>query len=287
MLVHLIRLARPRDWAKAVFILLPLPFALRAGVGHVDLVRFAIGVAAFCLTASGIYVLNDARDVEADRAHPKKRLRPIASGAVPVAIAVPYGIGLAATGLGLGVASGHPTVVWILAIYLALNAVYTLGGKEVPLLDVFLLSSGFLLRVLAGCALVDAAPSNWLLLCTVWLALFLGFAKRRADLSRGMGAEVRTVRLGYTAGFLDQAMGIAAGIALLSYSLYSQEAQVFVHGRELAGLPFVAYGLLHYLRLASLDEVRDSPVEMAWRSRTLQVCGMGWLAATAWSLGVF
>jgi 4-hydroxybenzoate polyprenyltransferase len=287
MLRQLVRLARPRDWAKAVFILLPLPFALRAGVAHIHPLDLVLGIVGFCVTASGVYVLNDVRDAEADRGHPTKRHRPVASGAVPAAVAIPYGIGLLAAGLALGWASGHPPVVWLLLVYLALNACYTLGAKEIPLLDVFLIASGFVLRVLVGCSLVDAAPSNWLLICTIWLALFLGFAKRRADLSRGKGAEARPNRLGYSASFLDQTMGIAAGIAILSYALYSQEAQVFVRGRELAGMPFVAYGLLHYLRLAHLDQLRDSPVEMAWRSRTLQLCGAGWLLATGWSLGAF
>jgi 4-hydroxybenzoate polyprenyltransferase len=287
MLRHLVRLARPRDWAKAVFILLPLPFALRAGAGRIDPALVALGVIGFCLVSSGVYVLNDVRDAEADRAHPTKKKRPIASGAVPVRVALPYGATLIALGFALTAATRLPAALGLLATYLATNALYTLKGKEVPLLDVFLLASGFLLRVLVGCALVQATPSNWLLLCSIWVALFLGFAKRRADLSRGMGAEQRTVRLGYSAGFLEQAMGIAAGITLLSYSLYSQEAEVFVAGRELAGMPFVAYGLLHYLRLAHLDEVRDAPVEMAWRSRTLQLCGLGWLVATTWSLGLF
>ncbi len=102
-----------------------------------------------------------------------------------------------------------------------------------------------------------------------------------------MGAETQPARIGYRAGFLDQAMSIAAGVTLMSYVLYSQEAAVFVHGRELAGMPFVAFGLLHYLRLAHMDEVRVSPVEMAWRSRAIQLCSLGWLLATLWSLGVF
>jgi len=286
MLTALVRLARPRDWAKAVFIVLPLPFALRAGA-RIDPVAFAVGIAAFCVTASGVYVLNDLRDAEADRAHPQKRHRPIASGAVPPRVALPYGVALLALGLALALATRHRAVVELLVVYVGLNAVYTLGGKDVPLLDVFLLAAGFLLRVLVGCALVDAPPSTWLLICSFWVALFLSFAKRRADLARGKGAEQRPERLGYSASFLDQAMGIAVGITLLSYSLYSQEAKVFLPGRELAGLPFVAFGLLHYLRLANLNQVLVSPVEMAYGSRTLQVCGLGWLVATAWSLGAF
>jgi decaprenyl-phosphate phosphoribosyltransferase len=286
MISELIRLARPRDWAKSVFILLPVPFAWRAGAA-ISVRDLALGVLAFCLTASAVYVMNDLRDADADRKHPLKRRRPIASGAVPPRVAAPYGVALLAVGAGLAWATGHARVGAYLAIYVATNAVYSLGGKQVPILDVFLLASGFVLRVLTGCALVDAEPSNWLLTCSLWVALFLGFAKRRADFARGAGAEELPTRIGYTAHFLDQAMGIAAAVTLMSYALYSQEAAVFVRGRELAGMPFVAFGLLHYLRLAHLDVVRVSPVEMAWRSRALQLCSAGWLVATLWSLGVF
>lgn len=282
----LVRLARPRDWAKSVFVLLPVPFALRAGAS-LSLRDLALGVAAFCVTASGVYVWNDLRDAEADRAHPRKRLRPIASGAVSPALAAAYGGALLAGGLALAAATGHPHVLGYLVGYVAINAFYTLRGKQVPILDVFLLGSFYVLRVLVGCALVDAQPSNWLLTCSLWVALFLGFAKRRADFARGSGADEQPRRIGYTATFLDQAMSIAAGITLVSYALYSQEAAVFVAGRELAGMPFVAFGLLHYLRLAHIDEVRVGPVEMAWRSRALQICAAGWIVATLWSLGAF
>lgn len=287
MLKPLVRLARPRDWAKAVFILLPVPFALRAGEGHFDPLVLALGVAAFCLTSSGVYALNDVRDAEADRAHPTKRARPVASGAVPARTALLWGAGLVVAGLALAITTGRPAVVALLLAYLALNAVYTLRAKEVPLLDVFLLASGFAIRVLLGCALLGAPPSSWLLLCTLWVALFLAFGKRRADLCCGAGAAERSQRLGYTSGFLDHAMGIAASLAMLSYALYGHETGAFVAGRELAGLPFVAFGFLHVLRLAHLDELRDTPVELAWRSRTLQLCGAGWALATAWSLDLF
>jgi 4-hydroxybenzoate polyprenyltransferase len=282
----LVRLARPRDWLKSVFVLLPLPFALRAGA-QLDPVDFALGVAAFALTASSVYVWNDLRDAEADRAHPRKCTRPIAAGIVTPAVAVPYAIALLIAGFGLAFATGHRAVPAYLAVYVATNAFYTLAGKQVPILDVFLLASGFVLRVLVGCALVDAPPSNWLLTVSLWVALFLGFAKRRADFARGSGAEAAHARIGYTATFLDQAMSIATGVVLVSYALYSQEAAVFVKGRELAGMPFVAFGMLHYLRIAHGDQVRVGPVEMAWGSRTLQLCAIGWMFATLWSLGAF
>ena len=286
MVRELVRLARPRDWSKSVFVLLPVPFAWRAGA-VISLRDLALGVLAFCATSSAVYVMNDLRDVEADRAHPLKRARPIASGAVAPNVALPFGLVLFALGFALARTTGHPRVAIYLAIYVVTNAIYSFGGKQVPILDVFLLASGFVLRVLTGCALVDAPPSNWLLTCSLWVALFLGFAKRRADFARGKGAEEQPARIGYSARFLDQAMGIAAAVTLMSYALYSQEAKVFVHGRELAGMPFVAFGLLHYLRLAHMDLVRVSPVEMAWHSRAIQLCSLGWLAATGWSLGVY
>lgn len=286
MLRHLVRLARPRDWAKCVFILLPVPFALRAGEGSLDLLSFATGTLGFCLASSAVYALNDVRDAAADRLHPTKRTRPVASGTVPERVALLWGAGLAVLGLLLAAATGRPAVPALVVTYLVLNAFYSLGAKNLPLLDVFLLAAGFLLRVLVGCALVGAPPSSWLLLCTFWLALFLAFGKRRADLTRGTGAEDRPKRLGYTAGFLDHAMGIAAGVAMLAYSLYGHETGAFVPGRELAGLPFVAFGFLHVLRLAHLDELRDAPVELAFRSRPLQLCGAGWALATAWSVGL-
>jgi 4-hydroxybenzoate polyprenyltransferase len=282
----LLRLARPSDWAKSVFVLLPLPFALRAGAS-LSIEALALGVAAFCLTASAVYVMNDLRDAESDRQHPRKRQRPIAAGTVPPRVAAAYGFALLAGGLALGVASAHSAVPVYLVVYVATNVFYTLVGKHVPILDVFLLGSGFVLRVLVGCALLDAPPSNWLLTCSLWVALFLGFAKRRADFAHGSGAEAAPQRIGYTAPFLEQAMSIAAGLILVSYALYSQDAAAFVPGRELAGMPFVAFGLLHYLRLAHVDEVRVGPVEMAWRSRALQACSIGWLVATVWSLGAF
>ena len=153
-------------------------------------------------------------------------------------------------------------------------------------MDVFLLASGFLIRVLLGCALVDAAPSNWLLLCSSMLALFLAFGKRRADLVAGLTSEHRASLAGYTVGFLNSALGITAGIAMFAYALYSQESPAFVEGRELVGLPFVAFGILDYLRVAMGEGVGGSPVEMAYRSRSLQISVLCWAIATAWSLGL-
>jgi 4-hydroxybenzoate polyprenyltransferase len=192
---------------------------------------------------------------------------------------------LAACAIGIALFLGYPVALGILTAYLVLNTSYSVGGKHVPLVDVFLLSSGFVLRVFFGCALLAVAPSNWLLLCSSALALFLSLTKRRGDLVLGMDEAQRPSLAGYNVAFLDQGMGITAGIAMVSYALYSIEAQVFIDGRELASLPFVAYAILNYLRLAHTEGKGISPVEMATHEPSFMLASLGWAAATAWSLG--
>ena len=286
MLFDLIQLARPKHWIKNSFILLPIPFAIADGA-RIDWTVLVGGIGAFCLLASTVYVFNDIRDAEADRLNPAKQARPIASGRVSIPAAYALGAGLLAVGIGLVWLTGTPGVWLLVGIYLTANVAYSLGAKHVPLLDVFILASGFLIRVLVGCALVAAVPSSWLLLCSSSLALFLAFAKRRADLAAGVSLDHRPSLAGYSVRYLDQAMGICAGIALVTYALYSQEAKFFVEGREMASLVFVTFGILDYLRLAYTQNAGGSPVEMVFRSLSLQLCVLGWLVATAWSLGVF
>jgi 4-hydroxybenzoate polyprenyltransferase len=283
VLAALVRLARPKDWVKNAFVVIPVPFALAAGA-RFDPLPFAIGLVAMCLAGSASYALNDTRDAELDRAHPRKRNRPVASGAVPEAVALAFAAALAAAALGLAFASGRDFAVVLIALYLVLNLVYSLGAKHAPLVDVFLLSSGHVIRVLLGCALLGVAASNWLLLCASTLALFLSLTKRRADLVQGFDPEHRPSLRGYNLQFLDQATGITAGIALLSYALYSIEAGVFLPGREFASLPFVAFGILDYLRIAHTEDEGASPVDLVFRP-TLLLAGIGWIVAAAWSLG--
>lgn len=246
---------------------------------------FALGLFGFAFASSAVYAYNDALDAPRDRLHQRNRERPVAAGRVTPAAARVAAAVLLAVGLALGAASGVPrALVWI-GIYVGLNALYCHGGKHIPLLDVFLLSSGYLIRVLLGCALIPAAPSNWLLLCASTLALFLAFTKRRADLAAGVGAEQRPSLAGYSMAYLDQAMGFAAGITLLAYALYAIEAEVFVPGREFASLPFVAFGVLDVLRLAHVEGKGASPVDLALHEPTLLVCGAAWALAVSWSLG--
>ena len=236
MLTNLIRLARPQDWIKNVFVLLPVPFALAAGSRFVP-AAFLLGLAGFCLVNSAVYTLNDLFDAEADRLHPEKCRRPIAAGLVPVGVAAVQSIVLLSLGLGLCLAAGNrPTVMTIVLAYVVINLAYNLGVKHVALLDVFLLSSGFVIRVLLGCALVAAPPSPWLLLCTSTLALFLGFAKRRADLAEELDVNHRPSLRGYSKTFLDQAVSICAGVAHVVLRLVLHRSTTSVATRPRNGL---------------------------------------------------
>jgi 4-hydroxybenzoate polyprenyltransferase len=291
MVISLVRLARPRDWVKNVFVLLPVPFAVAAGTkfGKSDWTPFALGLLGFCLVNSAIYTLNDLFDAAADRLHPKKRFRPIAAGEVPVGVAWAQVVVLFAAGLLLCLAAHKAQTLTIVLAYVALNIFYNLDAKRVALLDVFFLASGFVIRVLLGCALVSAQPSAWLLLCTSTLALFLGFAKRRADVVAGLDEEHRASLQGYNLNFLDHAMTICAGVAILAYGLYciEQKGTVLRPGREIASLPFVTYGVLNYLRMVHVEGAGGSPVDVVYRSLSMQACAIGWFLTATWSLNVW
>jgi decaprenyl-phosphate phosphoribosyltransferase len=167
-----LKLARPKDWAKNAFVLMPIPFALAAG-GTLDVRSFVLGVAGFSLVTSAVYATNDALDAERDRAHEKKRHRPVASGRVSPTAALAFAFALLALGVLLAALSGVNATLLVIAAYVAKELGYQLGLKHVPLVDVFLLSSGFVLRVVLGALLVGAEPSSWLLLCSSTLALFI------------------------------------------------------------------------------------------------------------------
>lgn len=283
MLRDLIELSRPKHWIKNVFVLLPVPFALASGA-QLDPLVFGAGLFSFCLAASAVYAFNDAQDAERDRAHEDKRSRPIASGRISKPVAYAWSLLLATSGALLAYSTQREQVLLLYGLYLSVNVVYSLGAKHLALLDVFLLSGLYVLRALLGCALVSVEPSNWLLLCSYALALFISLAKRRADVIKGLSGEHRPALLGYSESFLDQAIGISAGMTVIGYALYSMEAPVLLPSRKFAALPFVVFGVLDYLRMAHVQRAGGSPVDMLLRSPTLLLAGVGWLAATVWSL---
>jgi 4-hydroxybenzoate polyprenyltransferase len=286
MLSGLAALARPRHWIKNVFVLMPLPFAVAAGATLLP-ARFLSGLVGICLASSAVYALNDSMDVERDRRHPDKRERPVAAGRVSVAAARVWAAALFAGGAVLAWWGGGRAALDIVLAYVVLNLVYSLRGRQIPLVDVFLLSSGYVLRVLLGCALLAVSASSWLLLCSSTLALFLALAKRRSDLVRGVDDSHRPSLAGYSERFLEQAMSVTLGMALIAYALYCMEAEVLVPGREFASLPFAVFGVLEYLRQVHVRGEGGSPVDLLLSSPLLLLCGFGWGLAALWSVGLF
>ena len=281
----LVRLVRPRDWLKNVFVLLPLPFALGGG-SRVEPVALGLGLVAMSLASSAAYVFNDWWDADRDRRHPRKRERPIAAGSVPAAAGPALSLGLAAAGAAVAFGGGPAPAGLIVTSYLGLQLLYTLYGKHVPLIDVFLLSSGFVLRVVLGCALVGVPPSNWLLLCSSSLALLLALAKRRADLLQGLDERHRPSLAGYSPTFLDQGLAVSAGLTITAYALYCMDAAVLVPGREFASLPFVVFGVMECLRIVHAEDGGGSPVDMLLSSPVLLACSLAWAAAILLSVRV-
>lgn len=287
---------RPHQWVKNVFVFAALVFARGAQgtlfEGRMDDVRRTLyAFAAFCFGASAIYLLNDVVDVEADRAHPTKRKRPIAAGA----ISIPTALVTAVVCVGLAVvcasrAEGEPfPVVRIVLAYLAINLAYSLKLKHVVLVDVFCIAAGFILRVIAGALAVPAQISHWLLLCTMFLALFLALCKRKAEmdlLGEGRG-EHRAILLEYDHRFLDQMVTVLAACAIVTYTMYTvseETAQKFGADNALVWtVPFVVFGLARYLLLVSTRKGGGSPTKVLLGGDplfALNTCG--WIAMVVW-----
>ena len=288
----LIRLMRPHQWIKNGFLFVGIVFG--HGWKDRELVAEVLALfAAFCLVSSAVYVLNDIADREADRLHPTKRSRPLASGEVGVGGALALCIALALSGLALAAAVSLAAFL-IAAAYVGLNLAYSAGLKRVAILDVFMISGGFMLRILAGTVGVGIAPSKWLLLCGLMLTLFLGFCKRRAELlavtdnGNANGATAQRAALdGYSKTLLDRLITISVTGAAIGYALYTVDPDtVVLHGtdRLILTLPFVLYGLFRYLQVVYSKGGGGDPAWELLRDPHLIAATAGWLGATGWLL---
>lgn len=279
MLAALIRLARPKQWVKNAFVAAPL-FFTPAALTMPNLWAVFLAVAAFSLGASAIYVANDYCDRDADRLHPKKRLRPIAAGQVPPNVALLFAAILAGAALAIALLL-PPKFLGVLVFYLALNLAYSLKLKHVSLLDVLIVAMGFVLRIEAGSAAIAVPATVWILICTGLLALFLALAKRRDDLTADLGAEHRKALGGYTLGFVDTALAVILGALLVSYLIYTTDETVMAkYGTERLYMtaPFVVAGVLRYLQIALVEKGSGSPTDIALSDRFIVVCVLGWIA---------
>lgn len=265
MLTAAIKAMRPRHWIKNLIITAPLVFSMN--VFNLIKVQWILAaLALFSAGASAVYLLNDIVDLERDRAHPVKRTRPIASGALPVSVAALLALvlGVGAIALALVIDRGFGLV---LVAYLVTNLAYSFYLKQIVILDVMVLASGFVFRVLAGALVIDVPASEWLIMCTMLLALFLGFAKRRHELVllAGDAKEHRQVLHHYSSYFLDQMIMIVGAATVLCYALYTMAphtVQQFGTTRLIYTVPFVMYGLFRYLYLVHLKAKGGDPTKV-------------------------
>ena len=286
----LLRTTRPRQWIKNLSVFLPLLFTINEiwtpddPAGALEFAGLATGAALiFCVLSGGIYLLNDAVDVDLDRAHPVKRNRPIASGAVSVRTAVIVAVLLLAAGIGLSFAL-RPWLGAVAAAYVLIQVAYSFRLKDAILLDVFSVASGFVLRVVAGAVALGAPISPWLYICTALGALFIALTKRRSELARAGGAasEQRGILGSYTLGVLDQMITIVATSALVSYALYTFFAENLPgNNAMMLTTPFVIYGLFRYLYLSNARDAGESPEDLLLGDFPLMVSVGLWLASGA------
>lgn len=288
MIRALLREARPRQWAKNVLV-----FAAPGAAGMLDdgpsLARALIVFASFCLVSSGTYFWNDVLDVEADRLHPTKRHRPIASGAVPVVVGQVVGTVLLVGGIALSLATGRWQTAGVLVVYVALTLTYSSYLKHVAVVDLVAVAAGFVLRAVAGAVATDVPMSSWFVLCTTFGSLFIVTGKRYAEL-RELGEEAASIRAtleAYSLTFLRTLLSISVGATIVSYCMWAFETA------ELAGSDLPLYelsivpmllALLRYLLILEQGH-GGAPEEVFVADRQLQAFGVIW--AVTFGLGVY
>lgn len=281
MLNALIKTMRPRQWVtKNIFIFAAIVFDKQLFVLD-SFLRTLAGFALFCLISSSVYIFNDIADVEADRQHPVKKNRPIPSGKLPIPAAWTAGVLLAAVTLGAGYLLA-PSFGYVMGLYFLLIMVYSKWLKHIPIVDVLVISAGFVLRVGAGVTLIQVERfSPWLYVVMTLLSLFLGFGKRRAELAlllQGAGSH-RKVLDGYTLPLLDQYIMIVSGTTIVAYSLYTFSApNVPENHSMMLTIPFVVYTIFRYLYLIEVKHAGGAPEEILLSDRPFQIAMFLWVA---------
>ncbi len=273
---------RPRQLIKNGLVFIPLISSASFQSGDA-IRRSTLAAAAFCLMASAVYLLNDIADRDYDRAHPAKKLRPIAAGQVSVRVAGFTSAAFAAASLLIAAILGGKVLV-ILALYALCNLGYSLGLRREPILDVLLVSAGFVMRPVAGAFAIPVRVSAWLFVVSLLLSLSLALLKRRAELLglEGLAVTHRPALGGYSVRFLDQLISIVTGAGIMSYALYTFQSE---HSEALiATLPLFLYGVFRYLYLVYERAAGASPEEIFLRDRPLQIDAVLYLAVVVFIL---
>lgn len=279
MLRYLLKAMRPRQWTKNVFVFAALVFDRQ--LFQLDsLKRTAITFVLFCLISSCVYLVNDILDIEADRNHPIKKNRPIASGKLPIGVATAASTILLFVAI-VGAQALSTSLMIIVAVYFLLNLAYSKWLKHMPIIDVLVIAACFVLRVAAGVSVIEVERfSPWLYVVTTLFALYIGFGKRRAELMVLVpenSQSHRKVLSGYSIDFVDQLITIVSATTIIAYSLYTFSAPNLPENHSMMlTIPFVLYGIFRYLSLIQINKVGGEPEELLLKDRPLQATILLW-----------
>ncbi len=281
MIISLIKLLRPKQWIKNFFVFAPLIFSQHVFEFAYLLPSIAAFI-VFSITSSAVYIINDIMDMESDRAHPKKRFRPIASGEISVKQALIFMFILCLI-IAFSLMFLRTIFAVVIILYFLTNLFYSLRIKNIVLLDVFFISFGFMLRVLGGAAAISVVVSSWMILTTIFISLFLAISKRRGELSQIINIDniekQRKVLKEYDIVFADQLNTIAAAGTIISYALYTvSERTVHTFGTEklIYTTPFVIYGIFRYMYLMHKKNMGESPTTIVTKDIPIIINVLGW-----------
>ena len=281
----LIKLARPDQYIKNVFILLPLFFALQITDAQLFFSAF-LAFISFSLSASAVYIFNDYNDVKEDREHPTKKNRPLAAGTVSEVQAVIMMVILSISGFILMALVSFKAAA-ILIGYLLINIAYSYSLKHIAIVDVSIVAIGFILRLLVGSVVVDVHLHKWLIIMTFLLALFIALAKRRADVMIFLetGKRVRLAIDGYNLEFLNTAMAIMASVVIVAYTNFIASSQIessFESQYLYLTTFFVIVGIMRFLKLTFVDQISGSPTKIIYTDLFMKLTLLGWVISFGW-----
>ncbi|MBL7843575.1 MAG: UbiA prenyltransferase family protein [Cyclobacteriaceae bacterium] len=275
-----LKLIRPAHWIKNLFLLIPTFFA--GSIFQVERLEIIIlGIIAFSLIASAVYILNDLKDIEVDRIHPLKKDRPLASGAVSRSTATILLIIFIVAGLSLSYLL-HPVFLILLSCYLVLNIAYSFGLKNIPIVDLFIVSLGFLIRIHSGGILSGVEVSHWLSIMVLLLSLFLVLAKRRDDLVLQTTSQsiIRKTSSSYNLEFINACLTIFAAVIVVSYIMYTVSAEVIAHFNSsylFTTTVFVIAGIMRYLQITMVEQNSGSPTSILVKDKFILITILLWI----------
>lgn len=277
-----LQLLRPRDWAKNLFLFIPIFFSgelFNSGIYP----KLLLGFLAFCFIASSIYIINDYRDIEDDKKHPAKSKRPLAAGTVSKTAAILICVLLIAGGFGISYFI-REKFLFILSIYFVINLAYSFGLKNIPILDIIILAIGFVLRIKGGAVIAHIGVSEWLNIMIFLLALFMAIGKRRDDilLKLSSGTDMRKSIKGYNLELLNVILALVCAVIVVAYFMYTMSPDVLKRlgtYRLYYTCLFVLAGILRYLQIIFVQAASGSPTKILYKDRFIQITLVIWIVS--------